>query len=38
MTASFLVGYIVSLLTKDETAAQKFEDEKLRTYLGVGSE
>lgn len=38
MTASFLVGYVVSLMTKDETAAQKFEDEKLRTYLGVGAE
>ncbi|MBI5556847.1 MAG: cation/acetate symporter ActP, partial [Deltaproteobacteria bacterium] len=38
MTASFIVGIIVSLMTKEETAEQKFEDEKLRTYLGVGSE
>ncbi len=38
MTASFVVGYLVSLLTKEETAEQKFEDEKLRTYLGVGAE
>jgi cation/acetate symporter len=38
MTASFLVGYVVSLLTREETAEQKFEDEKLRTYLGVGAE
>jgi cation/acetate symporter len=38
MTAAFVVGWIVSLMTKDETAQQKFEDEKLRTYLGVGAE
>jgi len=38
MTASFLVGYVVSLLTREKTAEQKFEDEKLRTYLGVGAE
>ena len=38
MTAAFVVGWIVSLMTKDEIAQQKFEDEKLRTYLGVGAE
>jgi len=38
MTASFVVGWIVSLVTKDEVAQQKFEDEKIRTYLGVGAE
>jgi cation/acetate symporter len=38
MTASFVVGWIVSLVTKDEGARQKFEDEKIRTYLGVGAE
>jgi cation/acetate symporter len=38
MTAAFVVGWVVSLMTKDETAQQKFEDEKLRTYLGVGAE
>jgi cation/acetate symporter len=38
MTASFLVGWIVSLLTREESAEKKFEDEKLRTYLGVGAE
>jgi cation/acetate symporter len=32
------VGWIVSLVTKDEVAQQKFEDEKIRTYLGVGAE
>ncbi|MFZ5775601.1 MAG: cation acetate symporter [Thermodesulfobacteriota bacterium] len=38
MTASFFVGWIVSLMTKEERAEQMFEDEKLRTYLGVGAE
>ncbi|MEI6412836.1 MAG: sodium/solute symporter [Pseudomonadota bacterium] len=38
MGAAFLVGYLVSLLTHEEDAARKFEEEKLRTYLGVGSE
>jgi cation/acetate symporter len=38
MTASFLVGILVSLLTKEATAAAKFDDEKLRTYLGIGAE
>jgi cation/acetate symporter len=38
MTASFIVGWIVSLVTKDDVAQQKFEDEKIRTYLGVGAE
>jgi cation/acetate symporter len=38
MTAAFIVGIVVSLLTKEEEAALKFEEEKLRTYLGVGSE
>jgi cation/acetate symporter len=38
MTASFIVGIIVSLLSPDAQAQAKFEDEKLRTYLGVGAE
>jgi cation/acetate symporter len=38
MTASFLVGIIVSLATKEPDAENKFEDEKLRTYLGIGAE
>jgi cation/acetate symporter len=38
MTASFLVGIIVSRMTKEPTAQEKFEDEKLRTYLGIGAE
>ncbi len=38
MTASFIVGIVVSLLSPDAQAQAKFEDEKLRTYLGVGAE
>ncbi|MBX3009597.1 MAG: sodium/solute symporter [Melioribacteraceae bacterium] len=38
MTASFAIGIIVSLLTTENDAADKFEDEKLRTYLGIGAE
>ncbi|NUN10926.1 MAG: cation/acetate symporter ActP [Ignavibacteriaceae bacterium] len=38
MTAAFLVGIVVSKMTKEKEAEAKFEDEKLRTYLGIGSE
>src|SRR6266508_3621161 len=38
MTAAFLVGIAVSLLTPEKEAQEKFEEEKLRTYLGVGAE
>ena len=38
MSAAFAVGIIVSLLTPDTKAQDMFEDEKLRTYLGVGAE
>ena len=38
MTAAFLVAFVVSWLTKEQTAEDKFEDEKLRTYLGIGAE
>jgi cation/acetate symporter len=38
MTASFAIGIIVSLFTTEKEAADKFEDEKLRTYLGIGAE
>lgn len=38
MTAAFLVGIIVSLLTKDKRAEELFEEEKLRIYLGHGAE
>ena len=38
MTAAFVAGWLVSLMTPDQEAQDKFEDEKLRTYLGVGAE
>ena len=38
MTASFLVAFLVSLMSKDDRAQAMFEDEKLRTYLGIGAE
>jgi cation/acetate symporter len=38
MTASFLVGWLVSLFTPEKRAQELYEDEKLRTYLGVGAE
>jgi len=38
MTASFIVGMVVSLMFPDKEEQSKFEDEKLRTYLGIGAE
>ena len=38
MPASFLAGVIASFLTREPEAEAKFDDEKLRTYLGVGAE
>ena len=38
MTASFAVGVLVSVLAPERSAAEQYEDEKLRTYLGVGAE
>jgi cation/acetate symporter len=38
MPASFLAGVVASLLTREPEAEAKFDDEKLRTYLGVGAE
>ena len=38
MTAAFVVGILASLLMPEESAQSMFEDEKLRTYLGVGAE
>jgi cation/acetate symporter len=35
---SFLFGILGSLLTREPEAEAKFDDEKLRTYLGVGAE
>jgi cation/acetate symporter len=38
MPAGFLVGIVVSLLTREPGAEALFDDEKLRTYLGIGAE
>ncbi len=38
MTLAFAVGIVVSLLTPEQSAQDKFEEEKVRTYLGVGAE
>jgi cation/acetate symporter len=38
MTAAFLVGFVVSLMGREARAEAMFEEEKLRTYLGVGAE
>ena len=38
MTVAFAVGVIASLARREPTAEAMFEDEKLRTYLGVGAE
>jgi cation/acetate symporter len=38
MAAAFGVGIVVSLLAPEKEAQDKFEEEKLRTYLGVGAE
>jgi cation/acetate symporter len=38
MTAAFVFGVVVSLMTPEPEAVEKFESEKLRTYLGVGAE
>jgi cation/acetate symporter len=38
MTLAFVAGIVASLLTHEPDAVAKFDDEKLRTYLGVGAE
>jgi len=38
MTVAFAVAIVASLLTREPQAEAMFEDEKLRTYLGVGAE
>ena len=38
MPAGFLAGIVASLLTRDLEAEERFNDEKLRTYLGMGAE
>ena len=38
MTAAFVIGIVVSWMTPEQAASEKFEEEKVRTYLGVGAE
>ncbi len=38
MPLAFFAGIVVSLAKKEPDAANKFEEEKLRTYLGIGAE
>jgi cation/acetate symporter len=38
MPLAFLVAILASLAVPDKEAERRFEDEKLRTYLGVGAE
>jgi cation/acetate symporter len=38
MPAAFLAAAAASLATGEPAALEKFDDEKLRTYLGVGAE
>ena len=38
LPSAFFAGIIFSKLYKEKEAAEKFESEKIRTYLGVGSE
>ncbi|MFN3403176.1 MAG: sodium:solute symporter family transporter [Cytophagaceae bacterium] len=35
---SMAAGIIASLLQKEDSAAEKFDEEKVRTYLGIGAE
>ena len=38
MAGAFLAGILASLMRREPSAEDKFEDEKLRTYLGVGAD
>jgi cation/acetate symporter len=38
MTLAFVAGMLGSLMTREPSAEALFDDEKLRTYLGIGSE
>lgn len=38
MFAAFIAGIAVSLMGQEKPAADRFEEEKVRTYLGVGAE
>jgi cation/acetate symporter len=38
MAAAFLIGILVSLMTPDKASQDKFADEKVREYIGIGAE
>jgi cation/acetate symporter len=38
MPVGFLCGIVASLLSREPEAEARFDDEKLRTYLGIGAE
>jgi cation/acetate symporter len=38
MTGAFAAGYIGSKLRPDADASRKYEEQKIRNYLGVGAE
>jgi cation/acetate symporter len=38
MPIAFIVGIVASLIFREPSAEAKFDEEKLRTYLGVGAE
>jgi cation/acetate symporter len=38
MTGAFLAGYLGSTLRPDKMASEKYEEQKIRNYLGVGAE
>ena len=38
MAGAFLFGILFSLMGKEVSAEEKFEEEKLRTYVGIGAE
>ena len=38
MAAAFLVGILVSLMLPEKDSEDKFADEKLREYVGIGAE
>ncbi len=38
MAAAFLIGILVSLMTREKTAEEKFDAEQVRSYAGIGAE
>jgi cation/acetate symporter len=38
MSAAFLVGILLSLMGRDKDAEAKYDEEKMRSYIGIGAE